>query len=271
MHYTRLMGAGVPELEWVPSPTYVLRRAAILDWLRDYHPGKVLEMGCGPGALLRDLSERGFHGTGVELSEQSREVARQLLADLPGIQVVERLHDQEKHSYDYLLAFEVLEHIEDDTAALRDWLEYLKPGGIVFISVPAHRARWNVTDLFAGHFRRYDETDALALIERAGLEVMRIGTYGWPISRVFEFLRLQAKEKELRRDGIDPNTVRIGDLELTKSSGVDRALVTRWYRLYGSLPGRLFFFIATGLQKLFYGTSLGISFIVVARKPGEPN
>lgn len=269
MHYTKLMGAAAPELGWVPSPTYILRRAAILDWLRDYHPGKVLEMGCGPGALLLDLSRKGFHGTGVELSERSRTVARQLLADVPTVQVKEALPEQEKASYDYLLTFEVLEHIEDDIAALRDWLEYLKPGGQAFISIPAHRSRWNVTDLLAGHFRRYDRADAFSLIERTGLEPLRTGTYGWPISRVFEFLRVRAKEKELRRNGIDPDMVDLGDPELTKSSGVERTLVTRLYRWYGSFPGRLFFFIATRIQKLFYGTSLGISFIIIARKPGE--
>src|SRR6056297_1260018 len=149
------MGISAPELAWVPSPTYILRRAAVLDWLRDYPPGKVLEIGCGPGALLRDLADRGFSGTGVEVSEKARAIARQFLADNPEMRVVANLPEQNSGAYDYVLAFEVLEHIENDVAALNDWLAYLKPGGIAFLSVPAHRSRWNVTDLSAGHFRRY--------------------------------------------------------------------------------------------------------------------
>lgn len=266
MHYTRLMGVAAPELEWVPSPTYILRRAAILDWLRGYPSGRVLEMGCGPGALLHELARRGFHGVGVELSERSRRVAGELVGGLTEIQICDRLPTGEEGSFDYLFAFEVLEHIDDDAAALDAWLEYLRPGGTVFISVPAHRARWNVTDLFAGHFRRYERDEVLALLERTGLEPGRIGTYGWPVSRLIERLRVRAKERELRRKGMDPARVAPGDPELTRSSGVDRQLVTRLYRFYGSLPGRLLFRIAMLLQKAFYRTSLGISFIVVARK-----
>ena len=269
MHFSKQMGAAAPECSWVPSPTYILRRAAILDWLRGYQPGRVLEVGCGPGALLRDLSDRGFEGTGVELSDRSRRIARKILTDAAGIRILRHLPEQEKASYDYLLAFEVLEHIEDDGAALREWLGYLKPGGIVFISVPAHRSRWNVTDLFAGHFRRYDKTDLMTLIEQAGLEEVRTGTYGWPISRIFEWLRLRAKKNELRRNGIDPGSVSIGDPEMTKSSGVERDQMTRIFGLYSSLPGRLCFALATRVQKLFYRTSLGISFIVIARKSLE--
>ena len=268
MHYTKMMGVAAPELEWLPSPTYVLRRAAILDWLQGYTPGKVLEMGCGPGALLHELARRGFHGVGVELSERSRTVAEQLVGGLAEIQIRDSLPTEEKGTFDYLFSFEVLEHIEDDVAALREWLEDLRPGGQVFISVPAHRSKWNVTDLFAGHFRRYDRDDLQALLDRAGLVPVRAGTYGWPVSRIIEALRVRSKEKELREQGIDPDAVAAGDAQLTKASGVDRQLVTRLYRVYGSLPGRMFFRMASIMQKLFYRTSLGISFIVVARRAG---
>ena len=268
MHYTKMMGVAAPELEWVPSPTYVLRRAAILDWLKGYAPGTVLEVGCGPGALLHELARRGFDGVGVELSPGSRRVAEQLVGGLKEIQIRDRLPTQGQGTFDYLFSFEVLEHIEDDIAALREWLEYLRPGGIVFISVPAHRSKWNVTDLFAGHFRRYERDEVLSLLEQAGLELVRIGTYGWPVSRLIEKLRVRAKEKELKNSGLDPDAISVGDPELTKSSGVERGLVTRLYSIYGSLPGRMFFRLAALAQRLFYRTPLGISFIAVARKPG---
>ena len=269
MHYTKMMGVAAPELEWVPSPTYILRRAAILDWLRGYDSGKVLEMGCGPGALLHELAQMGFHGVGVEVSEDSRKVAEHLVGQEANVQVWDSLPTQGQGTFDYLLSFEVLEHIEDDVSALKEWLGYLKPGGIVFISVPAHRSKWNVTDLLAGHFRRYDKADVLSLLDKAGLELVRIGTYGWPASWVIERLRVRAKENELKKNGQDPDEITVGDLELTKSSGVDRGLVTRLYKVYGSLPGRLFFRLASIIQKPFYQTQLGISFIAVARKAGD--
>jgi len=267
MHYTTTMGIAVPELNWVPAPTYILRRAAILDWLRGHPPGRVLEMGCGPGALLYDLARMGFTGIGVELSEDSRRVAEKLVGDVPGIAIRDSLPVGQEGTFDYLFSFEVLEHIQDDSSALNTWMTYLKPGGVVFISVPAHQRRWNVTDIAVGHYRRYDRDDVLNLVRGAGLQVKQLGTYGWPVSRVIELLRVLAKNRSLRKLDIDPGEIRTGDLELTKASGVDRSAESQLYPVYGSLVGRFLFRLATLVQKLFYRSSLGVSFIVFARKP----
>lgn len=263
--YTPRLGVAAPGMSWVPAPTYLLRRAAILDWLRDAPAGRVLEMGCGPGALLYDLSLRGFEGTGVETSTRSLEIAPQLLAETAAVTV--QPHEPAKgERYDYLLAFEVLEHIEDDVGALRRWLDFLKPGGRVLVSVPAHRRRWNVTDICAGHFRRYDREDVLRLFTDAGLQPRRIGSYGWPLSRLLEILRNIAKKRELARDGVDPATLRIGDAELSAASGSDRSLLARFYPLYAGPIGVSCLSLATFLQKAFYDSTLGVSFLVDARK-----
>ena len=58
--------------------------------------------------------------------------------------------------FDLVCAFEVLEHIEDDVAALREWGAKVRPGGYVMISSPAFPDRFGPFDHFAGHFRRYD-------------------------------------------------------------------------------------------------------------------
>jgi SAM-dependent methyltransferase len=190
-----------------------------------------------------------------------------LIGDIPGIVIRDSLPVGQEGTFDYLFSFEVLEHIEDDRSALNAWLAYLKPGGVVFISVPAHQRRWNVTDIAVGHYRRYDRDDVLNVMRGAGLQLERLGTYGWPVSRVIELLRVWAKKRSLRKQGIDPDTIRPGDLELTKASGVDRRAESRLYPVYGSLVGRFFFRLATLVQKLFYRSSLGISFIVIARMP----
>jgi SAM-dependent methyltransferase len=263
------MGVAAPEMNWVPAPTYVLRRAAILDWLKDLPPGRLLEVGCGAGAMLHEFARDGFSVVGVEVSETSRRIAEKMVGSLENVVVRDALPDGEEGSFDYLMSFEVLEHIADDRAALGEWLRYLKPGGIVLLSVPAHSNRWNVTDLAAGHFRRYNRSDAEELVRSLDLRIERCGTYGWPLSAFNEWLRLQVVKQSLRRQGIDPATIQSGDSKRTMASGSDRRLEKRLYPYYGGLAGRILFNLAISLQRPFYDTSLGISFLILARKPAH--
>ncbi|MEL7157397.1 MAG: methyltransferase domain-containing protein, partial [Actinomycetota bacterium] len=53
--------------------------------------------------------------------------------------------------FDYVMAFEVLEHITDDRAALEEWLRRLRPGGRVLFSVPAHQRKYGDADRAVGH------------------------------------------------------------------------------------------------------------------------
>ena len=57
-----------------------------------------------------------------------------------------------------MCAFEVLEHIDDDALALKQWREYLRPSGWLLLSVPAHQDQYGAADELVGHYRRYDAT-----------------------------------------------------------------------------------------------------------------
>ena len=267
IRYDRSFGVAAPELGWVPSPNFALRRAAILDWMKGMPPGRVLEVGCGAGALLYELARRGFNGLGVETSDAARSVAGRILAGNDSMAIAATLPAAAAPAFDYLMAFEVLEHVERDRDALADWIRHLKPAGTVFLSLPAHRRRWNETDLAAGHFRRYDRPDAVRLVEDAGLRIRRIGTCGWPASRPIEWLRLWATRRALRRQHVDAAGIGRGDRDRTAASGIDRRLESRLYPFYASMPMRWAFDAAMALQRPFYDTSLGVSFLVVARKP----
>ena len=76
--------------------------------------------------------------------------------------------------FDLVCAFEVLEHIEDDAAAVRQWAARLRPGGWLLLSVPAHQRRYGPADELVGHFRRYDPARLTALLARCGLTDMRV-------------------------------------------------------------------------------------------------
>jgi len=259
----RDFGRAAVSLGWVPAPRYLLRRAAVLALLRSATPGRVLEIGCGAGSLLADLRALSHDCTAVETSEEARRLAARMLADAPAIEVHDAVRSEWNSRFDLLLAFEVLEHIEDDTAALREWLTYLKPGGRLMISMPAHARRWTATDTWAGHVRRYDRADMLALAERVGVRVIRCENYGFPLSNLIEPVNAWAHGRQLaRRSEAAPDRD-----ALSGESGVKRSLETRLYPAMTSLPGRLAMRAAIGMQRWFRHTELGNGFILEAVKP----
>lgn len=262
---TSELGVASVELGWVPSPTYLLRRAAILERLGAWPAGRVLEVGCGGGTLLFDLAGLGYSGVGVEVSSRGRELAAQFLADQPAMAVQEQLPSRETQ-FDYLLSFEVLEHVEKDAQALSDWVARLKPGGRCLISVPAHRDRWNVTDVLAGHFRRYERDEVTQLVEGAGLRVDSVETYGWPATWLIERVRCLVRELQLRARGVDPASIQRGDPERTRASGVERSTESYIFPVYSSWLGRKALRAAVAVQRRYYESDRGISYLVTATK-----
>jgi SAM-dependent methyltransferase len=258
-------GVEAAELGWVPSPSFVLRRAAVLERIDAWAPGRALEVGCGAGALFYDLSLRGFTGVAVESAPGARALAQRLLADQTGVSVAAEA-PAEPEAFDYLLSFEVLEHIEQDGAALSAWVQQLRPGGRCLLSVPAHSKKWNLTDTLAGHFRRYDRADVEQLVRSAGLRIDRLETIGFPATWVIERARLLATWSRARSSGIDPALIARGDAKRTQQSGVERKLESRLFPIYGSAPGRWLFRGAARAQALFAQTDWGLSYLVSASK-----
>ena len=122
--------------------------------------------------------------------------------------------------FDLLCAFEVLEHIDDDAAALREWVARLRPGGDVLLSVPAWPERFSCTDAEVGHLRRYTPEGVAALAEQAGLVDVEVRLYGFPLGYVLEWAREVLARRAVRRRSTvaGPSTV-----ERTERSGA-------WYQ-----------------------------------------
>jgi SAM-dependent methyltransferase len=91
--------------------------------------------------------------------------------------------------FDLVCAFEVLEHIRDDRAALADWLHLVRPGGWLLLSVPAGPGRLGSWDALVGHFRRYDRQGLASLLAEAGCSHIQTRLYGFPLSYPLESAR----------------------------------------------------------------------------------
>ncbi|HVX19244.1 MAG TPA: class I SAM-dependent methyltransferase [Acidimicrobiales bacterium] len=150
-------------------------------------PATCLEIGCGQGAMGTRLARLTRSYLAVEPDQQSHEVAAARLGAVGG----QVLHGSTElvpagSRYDLVCAFEVLEHIDDDRAAVAEWVELVVPGGHLLVSVPAWPERFGPTDVAVGHFRRYRPDGLAEVLRSAGLEPVSSALYGWPLGNLLE-------------------------------------------------------------------------------------
>ena len=259
MYIDPLYGPVLPEHDWVPAPSYLLRRQRVMDHLCRRERGRLLEVGCGAGTLLHELAAMGFDCSGSESSPTAREIAA---AANPGMLFHASLPQEQRGALDYLLSLEVLEHIEDDRTALAEWFALLKPAGYLLLSVPAHASKWTASDVWAGHYRRYEKADLLKLLEDTGFMVEGIENWGFPLSNM-----LLAWRSRLHRQQMQRMQTLLDRQRNNQHSGIDREAAIGLYPLLASLPGRLVMRCAYLLQRLSRAQDWGIGYLVVARKP----
>lgn len=258
-----LLGPAAPDLGWVPAPRYLLRRRRILRQLCGMPPGEVVEIGSGAGMLLQELSGLGHACTALETSAQARSLIA-TLCERSGHRIDVHATAQPDWSgrFPLVMAFEVLEHIEDDFGALRQWADWLQPGGTLLMSVPAHPRQWNAADVWAGHFRRYRRRELVQRIEAAGLRVEYSECFGFPLGNLTERMQARGVARMFRQSG--DQGVRQANND---RSGIDRGHVLRWYPLLRSVPGRIALHAAFAMQAATRGMPLGNGYLLRARKP----
>jgi len=172
------------------------------DVMRGWAAGSFLEVGSGTGYMTQKLLQRGMHGACYELGEEARSQLRKNLDSFGNnILVLDSLDELEGKSFDYLFAFEVLEHIDGDGDALSKWASFIKRGGKVLISVPAHQKKYGKSDEIVGHVRRYERDQMEELLHGAGFGDIKIINYGFPISEltrpISNLMIKESSEKQL--------------------------------------------------------------------------
>lgn len=155
----------------------------------------VLEVGCGTGnitGLLLDAQTL----TAVDVDSFYTETVRRRYGHMDNVSVdrVDIAHDSAVVSlgadrFNAVVSVNVLEHIEDDDAALATMFSVLVPGGVLSLLVPAHQHLFSPADEEMGHYRRYDPSGLKRSLERAGFQEVdvrpfnRLGAVGWRLNK----------------------------------------------------------------------------------------
>lgn len=147
---------------------------------------KVVDFGAGSGTFARLLAERDFDVTAVEPDEELRRKIR-----LAGTNCVADLAELPPASCDFIYSLNVLEHIEADHTQLRALGAALRPGGGLYLYVPAFESLFSSMDAKVGHFRRYRREPLVRMMKNAGFEVRSaryVDAVGFAASLAYRFL-----------------------------------------------------------------------------------
>lgn len=136
-------------------------------------PARAVDVGCGAGAMTRDLEESVETVFGTDFEWHALDLARQARGTVPSMQASADALPLCSRSVDCVVSLDVIEHVPDDVAALAEFCRVGMPEAVVIVAVPAYMWAWSEHDVRLGHRRRYTRRALVDAAERAGLQVSR--------------------------------------------------------------------------------------------------
>lgn len=202
--------------------------------LRDELKGKrsssIASLGCGPAAgllWLNQFVEPAGRVIGIDAdpihARQKPENIEYVIGNIETLPVADK-------SFDAVLALDVLEHLDDDVAGLREAARLVKPGGLLLITVPALPSLWGGQDVVSNHRRRYVKKTLFQVFARAALPVPRVTYFNTllfpPVAGVRWTRRVLGLEERSRSDFEDSRPGQMNNL-LAGIFAAEQHLVTR--------------------------------------------
>ena len=202
---------------------------------------RVLDVGCGTGAVLDFLKNFGFDAAGIDMSSEALKYCR--AKNLKAHYGMADKIDFPDNSFDIIFALDVLEHLDDDIGAVAEVYRVLKKDGLFIATVPAHNFLWSYHDEALHHKRRYSKGEFGELIASK----FKIKLLSWIHFYIFLPISILRIIKKTTGD---------------KASGSDVKRLNYFLNLIAKicyLPELLYF-------KIFNKLPVGVSLVVVAKK-----
>ena len=224
--------------------------ASLKSWLRTDAP-RVIDIGCASGYLLRLIRENFPRATviGADSFPEALKNTAARLADVPLLQFDLAKCPLPEQFLDAVIALNVLEHIEDDEAAIAHIFRILRPGGIACLEVPAGPGLYDIYDRELQHYRRYKLADLTAKLKRQGFGILHRSHLGFLIFPAFWFV----KKKNRRYGKLSPEE--------------QRAIVLKTIRSSGNLPLMHRLMAAEGWLRRRVHFPVGIRCLIVCARP----
>jgi SAM-dependent methyltransferase len=227
---------------------FVGRRKILAMFLRDIYDKlglgsttlvRILDIGCGTGANL-DLLVQFGNAEGVDVSDEALEFCRR-----KGLTVKKGLAEDlpyEDESFDITTALDVVEHLDNDVAGLKEMYRVTKRGGYSLVFVPAFMWLWGVQDDVSNHRIRYTKQQIVERLKQAGFSIERATYANWTF-----FAPILAGRTLMKLTGIKPESE--NNVNISALNGV-----------FGKL------FSAERFWLKNFNFPFGVSIVVVARK-----
>lgn len=201
-------------IELEPDSFWFRSRNRLIVWaLKRYFPRaeSFLEIGCGTGFVLSGIKQGlpGLSLAGSEVFSAGLSLAAQRL---PGVELfqMDARRIPFKEEFDVIGAFDVLEHIEEDSEVLSQMYQATRKAGGILVTVPHHPFLWSPADDYARHVRRYKSRELTDKVKQAGFDVIRVTSF---VSLLLPLLVLSRFKQRFQEKGFNPmSELRINSL-----------------------------------------------------------
>lgn len=168
--------AELEDRHWWYRERRILLRHMVADAFSSGTDGRVaVDVGAAGGGNTRVLRDLGMLAVPLEYGPEGAEVGRS--RGLPAVRGDARQLPLADDAVDLVVAFDVLEHIEDDRSVLQEIRRVLRPGGWLFVAVPADMRLWSAHDDAVGHVRRYSREELESLVRASGLHIQNMWSW----------------------------------------------------------------------------------------------
>lgn len=170
-----------------------VKRDIVSDQINTYHrgTGRGLDVGCGTGGVLKVLESELESVTGAEFDPHAAIIAnRRTSTSTVVVQSRAEALPFGHRSYSALTSLDVIEHLDNDVAALEEYHRVMTSGGLLVLTVPAYQWAWSRHDEALGHRRRYNRRSLRLATEAAGFEIQRITYFHSWLAPIAAALRL---------------------------------------------------------------------------------